>query len=101
MIISIKESRRKNKRFKVLMDDKREFHFGLDGGSTYIDHGDEKKRFHYRKRHLANETEQQLIENLIPSPSLLAYYLLWGPHTDLQKNIDYLNGLWKKKHSKA
>ena len=98
MIISVVPSRRKNKRFKATMDDGREFHFGFDGGSTYLDHKDKAKRDNYRKRHMANETERRLIENLVPSPALFSYWLLWGDYTDLQKNIDDLNSKWLKKH---
>jgi len=42
---------------------------------------------------MGNPREQYLINNLIPSPALYSAYLLWGLHTDIQSNIDYLNGL--------
>ena len=58
---------------------------------AHIDHHDKKKRDNYRRRHVANETENHLIEHLIPSPSLYAYFLLWGNSTDIMKNIDDLN----------
>ena len=49
------------------------------------------KRDNYRARHLGNEKEKKLIESFTPSPELFSYYLLWGPYTDLNKNIKYLN----------
>ena len=101
MIISVEPSRRKMKRLKVTMDDGKEYHFGLDGGSTYLEHTDKTIRENYRKRHLGNETERRLIENLVPSPALFAYYLLWGPYTDLDQNVKHLNNLWKKKHQRG
>lgn len=98
MIIKIEKSNVKHKRFKVTMDNGKTYNFGLDTGSTYIDHKDKTKRENYRKRHLANATEKKLIENLIPSASLFSMILLWGPHTNLEDNIKYLNNLWKNKY---
>lgn len=80
------------------MDTGKHYDFGLDTGQTYIDHHDNKKRENYRKRHLANSIEKALNENLVPSPSLFSMFLLWGKFTDLDKNIVYLNSLWKQKH---
>ena len=100
MIINIEPSRRKNKRYKITMDNDKTYDFGYDGASTYIDHHDKLKRENYFKRHYANKTEKYLIDNLIPSPALFSYYILWGPHTDINKNIKYLNDLWKEKHKK-
>jgi len=93
-IIQIENSNRKNKRFKVTLDDGQIFHFGLLGANTYLEHHDNRKRDNYRKRHRGNDTERYLIETLTPSPSLFSYYLLWGDSTDLMRNIDKLNRLW-------
>jgi hypothetical protein len=98
MIVKIEKSNVKNKRYKVTMDNGKSYNFGLEGGTTYIDHKDKAKRDAYRKRHYANETEKKLIDNLVPSPALFSYYLLWGTYDDLNKNINYLNNLWKNKH---
>lgn len=99
MIVSIKPSKLANKRYRVRMDDGKIFDFGYRDGSTYIDHGDMKLRESYWKRHYANPTEKQLIDNLVPSPSLFSAYLLWGNFRDINRNIMYLNQLWKRKHS--
>ena len=99
MIIRIEDSPKVNKRYRVYMDNGKHYDFGLQGGQTYIDHGDKKIRFNYWKRHIKNHTEQQLIDNLVPSPSLFAAALLWGHSTDIYKNIDYLNEQWRKFHS--
>ena len=96
MITKIINSPVKMKRYRVYMDNGKHYDFGLKGGETYLDHKDLTKRENYRKRHLGNSVEKVLITKLVPSPSLFAYYLLWGKYTDLQKNIDYLNSLWKK-----
>ena len=94
-IVKIIKSPRKNKRFRVYLDDNRYFDFGLDTGETFIDNHDTKKKQNYHKRHLGNLTEKYLIENLIPSPSLFSYYLLWNT-INLMKNIEILNELWNK-----
>jgi hypothetical protein len=90
-IIDIDMSMRQDKRFKLTMNNGNVYHFGLDTGSTYIDHHDKRKRDAYRKRHYANNREQLLIDNLTPSPALFSYYLLWGNHTTLKANMDILN----------
>lgn len=97
MIISIKPSPLENKRFRVMMDTGKMYDFGYKGGQTYIDHQDKAKREAYRKRHYANATEKKLIDNLVPSPSLFAYYLLWGDSPSLETNIKSLNNKWVKK----
>jgi hypothetical protein len=102
MITDIKPSPLKYKRFRatIKMHDNtiKEIDFGLKGGSTYIDgNRTNKERLNYLTRHLANPTENKLINELIPSPSLLSAYLLWGPTKNLQKNVDELNKLWKLK----
>jgi hypothetical protein len=95
-IIQIDNSNRKNKRFKVTLDTGEIYHFGLLGASTYLEHRDKRKRDNYRKRHLGNDAERYLIENLIPSAALFSWALLWGNTTDLIKNIKKLNKMWEK-----
>ena len=89
-IISLEDSNRKNKRYKITMDDGKEFHFGLKDALTYIDGADLKKRNAFLKRHLNNPLEKELIKNLIPSPALFATYILWNTN-DIDKNIKILN----------
>lgn len=99
MIIEIQRSPVKNKRFRIVMDDGKHYDFGYLHGSTYIDHHDKAKRLAYLKRHMANETEAKLIDNLVPSPALFAALILWGPYKTLLRNIMNLNNLWRRKHS--
>ncbi len=92
-IISISESPKKNKRFRINLDDNRHFDFGLkdfkDG--TYIDHGDKKKRMNYISRHLANYNEKKLIDSITPSAALFSMMILWGKYDNIDDNIKYLN----------
>ena len=94
-IIKLIDSELKSKRFRVYLDDNKHFDFGLRTGQTYIDHRDKVKRDNYRKRHYNNTAEQPYIINLIPSPALFSYYLLWGESTSLQQNIKTLNKIFK------
>ena len=90
-IVKIIDSPRKGKRYRVYLENDEYFDFGLNGGSTYIDHRDKKKRDNYRKRHYSNGTEKYLIDTLKPSPALYSYYILWGDSDDIMMNINKLN----------
>jgi hypothetical protein len=96
MIDRIEKSPVKHKRFRVYLTNGKHYDFGLDTGSTFIDHQDTKKKDAYIKRHLGNRLELNLIENLVPSPAVFSMFLLWGRYPDLQKNIDLLNNLFRK-----
>ena len=95
-IIHITKSNKKDKRFKVFLDNGDEFDFGLKNGSTYIDEKNKVKRMHYWLRHIANKRENQLINDLEPSPSVFSAYLLWGKYSNLRDNIEWLNSLFEK-----
>jgi hypothetical protein len=58
MIVNIKSSPLKYKRYRVFMNNGKHYDFGLKGGQTYLDHKDKTKRLNYWKRHYANETEK-------------------------------------------
>jgi hypothetical protein len=100
-IIKIERSNRLTKRFKVILNNGDEFHFGqkLGDGSnpiTYIDGASKEKRDNYIKRHLGSKIEAKLIQNFIPSPSLFSYYLLWNTNS-LNENVKFLNKLFNSK----
>jgi hypothetical protein len=97
-IINIIPSTKANKKYTVILSTGKEYSFGLDGSSTYLNHKDITKRLNYWKRHYVSK-EKELIDNLIPSPSLFSAYLLWGLYDNLEDNINYLNELWKKKET--
>lgn len=103
-IKELSPSTQDSKRYSIIIEENGEpkkYNFGLRGGSTYIDHKDKSKREAYRKRHYANKKEKELIDNLIPSPALFSYKLLWGENTDIKKNIsDLQREFSKKKQSK-
>tara|TARA_Y100000004_G_scaffold188609_1_gene243006 strand:- start:397 stop:708 length:312 start_codon:yes stop_codon:yes gene_type:complete len=67
-------------------------HFGQRNPKkgTYIDHGDKKLRSAFRARH-----KKDLDTGDFKRAGFLSYFLLWGDHTSLKKNIaDY-----KKKYN--
>lgn len=86
-LISIKTSSKKDKRYvaefcecngesKCKSDERKRTHFGYKGGSTYIDHKDDKKKDAYIARHKVNENW-----NDPTSAGALARYILWNKKT--------------------
>ena len=99
-LLRINKSPREFKRFRIFIKDnnvEKHYDFGLDTGSTYIDHHDRDKRDAYLKRHLGNPIERRLINNLIPSPALFSMKLLWGQSTSLKTNLGNLQREFDKK----
>ena len=94
-IIKLEDSQLKSKRFRIYLDNNKHYDFGLKSGETYIDHRDKIKRDNYRRRHYNSIKEQPYIQNLIPSPALFSYYLLWGDSSSINQNIKTLNKLLK------
>jgi hypothetical protein len=76
----LQESPRKGKRFRLVLPNKT-IDFGQEGGQTYIDHGDKVKRANYLKRHAVRENWTEL------NPGSASAWVLWGPSTDIQKNL--------------
>ena len=92
-IVKLEKSKQKNKRLCAVFNNGQKINFGDINGHTYIDHGNKKLRDNYIKRHLGNKTEYHNVLNLIPSASVCSLYLCWGPFTDINKNVNYLNKL--------
>ena len=93
-IIEVEEQEGKPKRFKLIMSEYgklKTYQFGQPNGTTFIDGATKQVRDNYRKRHLANKTEYHRITNLIPSPALFSYYILWGDSQNIIQNIEKLN----------
>jgi hypothetical protein len=99
MIVGVSKSNVKNKRFMAEIKSEdgkiRRYHFGYNGAYTYLDGASDAVRDAYRKRHYANPTERRLIDNLVASPALLSWYLIWGESRSINENIKTLNRLWK------
>ena len=89
MIIDIKKSNRKNKRFVAIFHDGTKAHFGYNGGETYIDHKDKRKRENYRKRH-----EKDLLTYDPKRPGYLSFFLLWGDDDNLKDAVITYNDMF-------
>jgi hypothetical protein len=77
----ITNSDKSDKRLKAIFSNGKTVHFGLKGGSTYIDHKDKKKRANYLARHKVRENWDDPY-----SAGALSRWLLWGDYPDLEKN---------------
>ena len=97
-IVDLMNSDRDKKRFKVMLNNGKSYNFGLKGASTYLDHHNKDKRRAYWARHFNSPSEKHLILNLTPSPALFSSVLLWGPFTNIHKNIKHLNEVFKKEN---
>ena len=89
MKVIIEKSDRQNKRYKAVFFDNskkvKTTHFGLDTGSTFIDHKDEDKKKAYLARHSKNNENW----NDYQSAGSLAMWILWNK-TSLKDSIaDY------------
>ena len=94
-LLSIKSSDRKEKRYvaefcecigesKCKSEKRKRTHFGFKGGSTYIDHKDDKKKDAYIARHKVNENW-----NDPTSAGALARYILWNKKTLTESIADF------------
>jgi hypothetical protein len=90
-MIQLLFSERPDKRFVAIYEDK-VYYFGSPTGTTFIDGATEKQKDNYKKRHYANAVEKHRIDNLIMSPALLSWYLLWNTR-DLAENVRLLEGM--------
>lgn len=95
--IIIKDSDKKGKRYKAIINDTKTVHFGSSQHSNYNLHKDKERKTRYLKRHKKNEKW-----NLsgIKTAGFYSRWLLWGKYTSLNQNIDYLNKRYKSIHIK-
>jgi hypothetical protein len=102
VILDVRPSSRKGKRYMAVLGDESKIHFGLRGGSTFIDHRNLNLRNSYIARHYGSKAEKELIDTLTPSPSLFSMYLLWSfanPEINtLEGNVKVLNNILKHKN---
>jgi len=89
MKVTISDSTNPKKRLMAIFtDDKgkkvKTTHFGLKGGSTFIDHKDETKKKNYLARHKVRENWNDYM-----SAGSLARYVLWNKPTLTASIADY------------
>ena len=83
MDVIVSNSNRKDKRYKVMYDNK-VIHFGSREGRTYIDHGDDNKKKAWLARHskLSNFDDDT-------KPSFWSRWLLWH-EKDIKNSMKYI-----------
>lgn len=75
-------SSRKGKRYRMVFANPHQIvDFGLKGGNTFIDHGDETKRLNYLKRHRVNEDWDSI------NAGSASAIILWGESRDIGDNL--------------
>jgi hypothetical protein len=88
----IKPSTKKGKRLMAVFHDGTKVHFGLDGGQTYLEHGDKAKRAAYIARHVVNENWDDP-----KTAGSLSRYLLWGDTQSLSSNLEAFKSKFRLK----
>ena len=89
MIINLKRSTRKDKKYMVIFPDGQTVHFGAKNNLDFIlSGGDENKRKNYILRH--SKLKEDWTKSGIRSPGFWSRWLLWEKPT-LQKSIDFIN----------
>jgi len=89
MKLNVSKSDKKDKKLKAVFTSEdgktKTTHFGSKGMSDYTINKDKERRRLYRARH-----KKDLLTKDFTRAGYLSYYILWGDHTNLQKNItDY------------
>lgn len=103
-LIKLEKSPRYNKRFRALFNNNIYIDFGYkdefgNKAITYIDGATKQKRDAYIARHMGNKKENELVQSLIISPSLLSLFILWNTPS-LENNVKILNKLLSEKYNK-
>lgn len=87
MIVDLRRSNRKDKRYMATFDGKRTIHFGARDGKTFIDHKDDKKKSAWMARHAKRENWNR---SGIHTAGFWSKHLLWNKPSlkDSIKNIE-------------
>jgi len=73
----------KKYRYEAEFDDGTKTKFGSIHYDNYIMHGDKHRRYLYRQRH-----NKDLLTEDPRRAGYLSYFILWGDHRSLEKNIE-------------
>ena len=88
MIIAVKKSKRKDKKYTAFFKNGSKTHFGQDSSKTYLDHKDKAKRDAYHMRHAKDLV---MHEDFPYRPGFLSYRILWGESTNLRDAVKTYN----------
>jgi len=76
MIIRLKQSSRKDKKYMAVFEDGKKVHFGASGYSDYTKHKDPKRKERYIARHRVNEDWED-----IKTAGAWSRWILWNKPT--------------------
>jgi hypothetical protein len=89
MHVEISPSKRKDKKFQAVIDNRKTIHFGSKGASDFTLHGNEERKQKYISRHRKNEDWSD--------PTTAGFYakhILWNKRT-IQESIEDTNHTFK------
>ena len=84
MLVFVEEVNEKNKRFKAYFSDGTITKFGQTGSRTFIDHGDNKLKSNYLKRHI-----KDLLTNDYRRSGYLSIFITWNKPTLKESITDF------------
>ena len=76
MIIKLKKSSRKDKKYMAIFEDGKKVHFGAKGYSDFTKHKDPERKERYIARHRINEDWED-----IKTPGTWSRWILWNKPT--------------------
>lgn len=91
MDIVISPSTKKNKKYKAVIDGKKEIHFGHTQYQDFTTHKDPKRRDNYIARHEKNE---DWTKSGVDTAGFYAKHVLWNKDT-IEKSVQDLNKKYK------
>ena len=96
-LMSIEPSDRPGKKWRANFYDsttgrRRTIHFGQEGADDYTITQDKAQRDRYRTRHQKDLQTDAAKTGM--SPGALSYYLLWGEHDNITKNLPHYKRLF-------
>ena len=100
MIVKYENSPLPQFRYELQLSNGKKFFFGHPGVNTYIDGQPKTKRNSYYRNLKFKPKIYYLVKNLIPHRRTFESRLLWGPYRDIERNIYFMNKLYKKKEIK-
>ena len=86
----LRKSIKPDKKFMITFNNEKTkklntIHFGSSNYTDYLQSKNKYEKYNYIKRHRKNEDW-----NNIYSRGFWARFLLWGPYTDIDNNIEYI-----------
>jgi len=91
-LLSVKPSSKEGKKMVATLSNNgrtKKIHFGSKGSTTFVNGANANKKQAYIDRHRVNENWNSV------NPGSLSRYILWGPSTNISKNIQSYKNRFK------